>query len=62
MTFGTGNHLAAESRASTRELIHRMGHSTMAAALHHQHAPDERARQIADRLSAVVESRMSSTE
>ena len=40
----------------------RMGHSTMAAALHYQHATDERARQIADRLSAVVESRMSSTE
>ena len=58
----SGNHLAAESGASTRELMHRMGHSTMAAALHYQHATDERARQIADRLGAVVESRMSSTE
>jgi integrase len=57
----TGNHLAAESGASTRELMHRMGHSTMAAALRYQHATDERARQIADRLSEVVESRMTGT-
>jgi integrase len=58
----TGNHLAAESGASTRELMHRMGHSTMAAALRYQHATDERARQIADRLSEVVESRMTGTQ
>ena len=41
--------------------MHRMGHSTMAAALRYQHATDERARQIADRLSEVVESRMTGT-
>ena len=58
----TGNHLAAENGASTRELMHRMGHPTMAAPLHYQHATDERARQIADRLSAVVESRMTGTK
>jgi integrase len=52
----TGNDLAAKSGASTRELMHRMGHSTMAAALIYQHATDERARQIAARLSEVVES------
>jgi integrase len=57
----TGNHLAGESGASTRELMHRMGHSTMAAALRYQHATDGRARQIADRLSEVVESRMTGT-
>jgi hypothetical protein len=34
----------------------------MAAALHYQHATDERARQIADRLSEVVESRMAGSE
>ena len=55
----TGNHLAAESGASTRELMHRMGHSTMAAALHYQHATDQRAREIAARLSEVVERRKS---
>jgi len=58
----TGNHLAAESGASTRELIHRMGHSTMAAALLYQHATDQRAREIATRLSEVVESRKANSE
>ena len=29
----TGNHLAAASGASTRELMHRMGHSSVRAAL-----------------------------
>lgn len=50
----TGNHLAALSGSSTRELMHRMGHSTMWAALVYQHATDDRAREIADRLSALV--------
>jgi integrase len=58
----TGNDLAARSGASTRELMHRMGHSTMAAALIYQHATDERARQIAARLSEVVESERTGTE
>jgi integrase len=51
----TGNHLASVSGASTRELMQRMGHSTMRAALIYQHATDERAREIADRLNEVVE-------
>lgn len=51
----TGNHLASQGGASTRELMHRMGHASMRAALIYQHATDERARQIADRLSEVVE-------
>jgi integrase len=51
----TGNHLASVSGASTRELMQRMGHSTMRAALIYQHATDERAREIADRLNDVVE-------
>jgi len=50
----TGNHLASKSGASTRELMHRMGHSTMRAALVYQHATDERAREIAARLNDVV--------
>ena len=37
----TGNHLAAESGASTRELMHRLGHSAMVAALHYQHPTDQ---------------------
>jgi hypothetical protein len=35
--------------------MHRMGHASMRAALIYQHATDERARQLADRLSEVVE-------
>jgi integrase len=58
----TCNHLAAERGASTRELMHRMGHSTMAAALLYQHAIDQRAREIATRLSEVVESRKTDAE
>jgi hypothetical protein len=41
--------------SATRELMHRMGHSTMRAALIYQRATDERAREIAERLSQVVE-------
>ncbi|MFC5263994.1 tyrosine-type recombinase/integrase [Kribbella qitaiheensis] len=51
----TGNHLASMSGASTRELMQRMGHSTMRAPLIYQHATDERAREIAVRLNEVVE-------
>jgi integrase len=50
----TGNHLASKSGASTRELMHRMGHGSMRAALIYQHATDARAREIADRLNDVV--------
>ena len=51
----TGNHLASMSGASTRELMQPVGHSTMRAALIYQHATDERAREIANRLDEVVE-------
>jgi integrase len=47
----TGNHLAAASGASTRELMHRMGHGSIRAALIYQHATSERDREIADELS-----------
>jgi integrase len=50
----TGNHLASKSGASTRELMHRMGHGSMRAALIYQHATDARAREIAARLNDVV--------
>lgn len=43
----TGNTLAAASGASTRELMHRMGHSSMRAALIYQHATSERDKEIA---------------
>jgi integrase len=46
----TGNNLAAASGASTRELMHRMRHGTIRAALIYQHATGERDREIADAL------------
>lgn len=50
----TGNHLAAQTGASTRELMQRMGHSTVRAAMIYQHATDSRSREIADRLDALI--------
>jgi integrase len=50
----TGNQLAAGSGATTRELMHRMGHGSMRAALIYQHATTDRDRQIADALGVLV--------
>jgi integrase len=52
----TGNQLAAAAGASTRELMHRIGHGSMRAALIYQHSTHERDRAIADRLSEMIES------
>ncbi len=52
----TGNQLAANAGATTRELMHRMGHGSMRAALIYQHATTERDRVIADAISALVDS------
>jgi integrase len=50
----TGNNLAAASGASTRELMHRMGHSSMRAALIYQHATNERDREIAEAMDKRI--------
>jgi integrase len=50
----TGNQLTAASGATTRELMHRMGHGSMRAALIYQHATSARDRSIAAALSALV--------
>jgi integrase len=47
----TGNHLAAAAGASTRELMHRMGHASTRAALIYQHATNDRDLEIAKELS-----------
>lgn len=47
----TGNHLAASAGASTKELMHRMGHGSMRAALIYQHATSERDQEIAKAVS-----------
>jgi integrase len=50
----TGNTLAASSGASTRELMHRMGHASMRAALIYQHATSKRDREIAAAIDARI--------
>jgi integrase len=49
----TGNHFAAASGATTRDLMHRMGHASMRAALIYQHATAERDARIAQTLNRV---------
>ena len=51
----TGNHFAAASgRASTHELMGRMGHASMRAALIYQHRTAGRDRAIADALDDML--------
>ncbi|KAB1142477.1 tyrosine-type recombinase/integrase [Micromonospora sp. AMSO12t] len=50
----TGNNLAAATGASTRDLMHRMGHASMRAALVYQHANSERDREIADAMDRRI--------
>ena len=50
----TGNTLAAATGASTRELMSRMGHSSMRAALIYQHATTDRDAAIAAALSRLA--------
>ncbi|OLT03450.1 hypothetical protein BJF90_25345 [Pseudonocardia sp. CNS-004] len=47
----TGNQLAVEACATTKELMRRMGHSTVRAAMRYQHSTDRRDRQIAAEMS-----------
>ncbi len=53
----TGNLFAAQTGASTRDLMARMGHDDMRAALIYQRATSEADQRIANRLSALVEGR-----
>ncbi|MCC8243800.1 tyrosine-type recombinase/integrase [Saccharothrix luteola] len=50
----TGNTLAAETGATLRELMDRMGHSSTRAALIYLHAREERGRSIATGIEALV--------
>ncbi|WP_329437907.1 tyrosine-type recombinase/integrase [Streptomyces sp. NBC_01280] len=50
----TGNTLAATGGASTRELMHRMGHSSVRATLIHQHLVNGRAHVIADYVDGQI--------
>jgi hypothetical protein len=51
----TGNQLTADAGATTRELMHRMGHGSMRAALLCQHATTDRDRRIADAMQDMID-------
>ena len=51
----TGATLAAQAGATVRELQHRLGHSTAAAAMIYQHPSHERDRDLAQRLSLMAQ-------
>ena len=51
----TCNTLTAATGASTRELMHRMGHASAAAALRYQHATRDRDAVIAQALDRIIE-------
>jgi integrase len=51
----TANTLAASSGASTRELMHRMGHASSQAAIRYQHATSDRDELIAGALHEMVQ-------
>ncbi len=51
---GSGATWAAVAGATLPELMHRLGHRTHTAALRYQHATDERNREVADRLGALL--------
>jgi integrase len=54
----TGNHFAAATGASLRELMGRMGHSTTRAALIYQHRTVERDRLIAAAMGGIIEAEL----
>jgi integrase len=54
----TGNHIAATTGASLRELMGRMVHSTTRAALIYQHRTAERDRLIAAAISQIIKTEL----
>lgn len=47
--------MAAATGASTKELMHRLGHASPLAALRYQHATAERDEAIADGIDRILE-------
>lgn len=54
----TGGTLAAQTGATLKELMTRLGHSTPRAALIYQHTTSERDKKIADALNLMIEGRL----
>jgi integrase len=50
----TGATMAAQTGATLKELMDRLGHSTPTAALRYQHATEARGRELADKLSKMM--------
>jgi integrase len=50
----TGNHWAASSGASLRDLMQRMGHDSVRAAMIYQHSTKEADRHIADAMNDKI--------
>jgi integrase len=59
---GSGATWAAVAGATLPELMHRLGHRTYTAALRYQHATDERHREVADRLGALLSAGSTDTD
>ena len=51
----TGNTLAGEGGASLRDLMERMGHDSVRAAMIYQHPTSEASRRIADSISGMIQ-------
>ena len=51
----TGNTLAAEGGASLRDLMDRMGHDSVRAAMMYQHPTAQASRLIADSISGMIQ-------
>jgi integrase len=58
----TGGTLTAQSGATLKEIMARLGHSSTRAAMIYQHATDERDRQIAGALNAMIEAARTEAE
>ena len=58
----TGNHIAAATGVSPRELIGRMGHSITRAALIYQQRTAERDRLIASVMSEIADTELSAAD
>jgi len=58
----TGNHIAAATGVSSRELIGRMGHSITRAALIYQQRTAERDRLIASVMSEIADTELSAAD
>jgi integrase len=57
----TGAVLAAQSGATIAELMHRLGHTTPAAAMRYQHAAEERDHELARRMSEMARDHLAGT-